>query len=136
MPAKKDSRGMLSNGRKAGTGTFLRAPHDLFVHPDYLALSKPARAFLWDFGSQYQYRKNNGNLSAAPSIMAAYGYSKPTIHRLVRELLLYDWIRVTRTPMHPRQCYLYALSWIDLDDWGGDPILDVGARSMRKKALR
>ena len=133
--AKPNSRGMQPNGRKAGGGTFLKALHAIFDHEDYLALSKPARALLWDLARQYNQR-NNGNLSAAPGTMARYGYSKASLHRLTRELVKRGWIAVTRTPIHPRQCYLYRLTWLDVDDWDGEPTLDDGARNTPRRMLK
>ena len=133
--AKAKSKRMKANGRGHGKETFFRALHAIFDHPDYLALSKTARAFLWDLCSQYNGR-NNGNLSAAPGIMGPMGWDKNTTLRSRRELLEKGWITVTRLPRAKREPILYRLTWLDLDQWSGRPELDPEAYRVPRRSLR
>lgn len=83
MP-KANSRGMLANGRKANGQQFTKALHAIYDHPDYIALPKQTRAFLWDFARQYNGR-NNGDLSAAPGTMARWGWTRAELKKAKRE---------------------------------------------------
>jgi len=132
---KPNSRGMLPGGRKAGGGTFTRVPHALQRHPDYIALTLGARAFLVDLMSQYNGR-NNGNLAAAEGVMGKLGYSKRQCIRYREELKERGWIEVTRTPRWPREPYLFRLTWIDVGDWTGEPVLDEGVRLRPRRSLQ
>ena len=130
-----NAKGMKPNGRGHGKEYFVRALHAIFDHPGYLALSKTSRAFLWEFCRQYNGR-NNGNLSAAPGIMAAYGWDKKTAQRCRKELERQDWIAVTRLPRAKREPVLYRLTWLDLDRWEGPPHLDPDAYRRPRRSLR
>ena len=131
---KVNSKGMLPNGRGAGKSTFVRVPHALLSHPDYVALSKTARAFLVDFCAQYN-GYNHGKLSGAPGIMGKYGWDKKTALRCRKELEERGWLVVTRYPRAKKEPILYRLSWLDLDEWTGRPILDDDAYSQKRKSL-
>lgn len=126
---------MKPNGRGKSPPPFFKALHAIFDHPDYLTLSKTARAFLWDFSRQYNGH-NNGNLSAAPGIMGPMGWDKKTATRCRQELERLDWIRVTRLPRAKREPVLYCLSWVDLDKWEGKPHLDPEVFKMPRRSLR
>ena len=132
--ADSNSRGMKPNGSGHGKAHFFRALHAIFDHPDYLALSKTARAFLWDMCRQYNGR-NNGNLCAAPSIMKPLGWDKKTATRCRRELLANNWIAVTRYPRAKREPVLYRLTWLEVDTWLGKPYLDPNAANQRRRSL-
>lgn len=132
---KANSKGQLLNGRAKGGGTFTKVLHAIQDHDDYRALSLGARAFLWDFARLYNGR-NNGNLSAAEGVMGKFGYSKKQCIRYRSELLERNWIQVTRQPRWPREPYLYRLTWIAVDEWIGEPVLEDGARRQRPRSLR
>lgn len=133
--ARGSSKKMLANGRGGTSPLFLMALHAIFDHPDYLKLSKTARAFLWDFARQYNGH-NNGNLSAAPAIMGKKGYDKKTATRCRRELEANNWIAVTRYPAAKREPVLYRLTWLDVDSWEGKPYLDPEAKKQPRRSLR
>ena len=130
-----NSRGMKPNGRGHGKRSFFQALHAIYDHPDYLTLSKTARAFLWDFCRHFNGR-NNGNLSAAPGIMAPMGWDKKTASRCRKELEQAGWIAVTRYPTARKEPVLYRLTWLDLDKWEGAPYLDPEATKRPRRSLR
>ncbi len=132
---KTNSRGMKPNGRGKGKMPFVCALHAIFDHPDYIALSKTARAFLWDFARQFN-GYNNGNLSAAPAIMEKYGWEKKTALRCRKELEQKGWISVTRYPQAKKEPTLYRLNWLDLDRWEGKPFLEPEAYRAKRRSLR
>jgi hypothetical protein len=132
---RPNSKGMLPNGKKAKGGTFTMFPHAIQDHHDYCALSLGARAFLLDFMRQYNGR-NNGNLAASEGVMGKYGYSKRQCMRYRNELKKRGWIEVTRYPRWPRDPYLYRVTWREVDEWEGLPVLEVGARQQRPRSLR
>lgn len=126
---------MKPNGRGKAPPPFFMALHAIFDHPDYLTLSKTARAFLWDFSRQYNGH-NNGNLSAAPGIMGRMGWDKKTATRCRKELEQAGWIEVTRYPRAKKEPVLYRLAWMDVDRWEGKPHLDPEAFKMPRRSLR
>ena len=127
---------MRPDGRASGRrSTFTMALHAIGDHPDYVALSKTSRAFLWDFARQYN-GYNNGNLSGAQGIMSKWGWEKKTALRCRKELEEKDWIRVTRYPRAKKQPVLYCLSWVEVDDWAGPPFLDEGVARRPRRGLR
>lgn len=128
---RANSKGMLPNGRKQCAGGFLKAPHAVFDHPDYIRLSPASKAFLWDFSRQFNGR-NNGNLSGAHGVMKSWGWNKKAALKCRKELEAADWIRVTRYPKAKRQPVLYRLSWLDVDSWEGAPLLDPDAKTKRR----
>lgn len=130
-----NSKRMKANGRGHGKPPFLKALNAIFEHPDYLALSKTARAFLWDFAHLFN-GFNNGNLSAAPAIMGRMGWDKNTAARCRKELEAHNWIAVTRYPRAKREPILYRLTWRDVDQWEGPPYLDPEARKVPRRSLR
>lgn len=131
----QNSRGMKANGRGNGKEPFFRALHAIYDHPDYIALSKTSRAFLWDLCRQYN-GYNNGNLSAAPGIMHKLAWEKKTALRCRAELEEKGWISVTRYPRAKKEPVLYRLTWLEVDTWDGTPYLDVGVRLVKKRSLR
>ncbi|MEE2651795.1 MAG: hypothetical protein VYE54_03635 [Pseudomonadota bacterium] len=132
---KTNSRGMKPNGRGHGKEPFFRALHSIYDHTDYLALSKTARAFLWDLCRQYN-GYNNGNISAAPGIMEPMGWNKKTALRCRSELEQRGWISVTRYPRAQKEPILYRLTWLDIDRWEGKPTLDPGVEKIPRRSLR
>lgn len=130
-----NSQGMKANGRGHGKEPFVRALWAILDHPDYLTLSKTARAFLWDLTRHYN-GFNNGNLSIAPGIMGKQGWDKKTIRRCRDELMGANWLAITRLPKAKREPILYRLTWLDLDKWDGVPRLDPDAFKQPRRTLR
>lgn len=133
--AKANSKGMLPTGRSKAGGGFTRALHAITDHPDYIALSKQTRAFLWDLARQYNGH-NNGNLSAAVGIMGKHGWTKWELMRARTEALEHGWIEATRYPTAKREPVLYRLSWLPTDKWEGRPHLDAEAYKQPVKPLK
>ena len=130
------SKSMLPNGRKKGRQTFTKALHAITDHPDYLALSKQTRAFLWDFARQYNGR-NNGDLAAAVGTMGQWGWTKAELKRAKAEALERRWIEVTRLPRFPRDPTLYRLTWMATSpELRSEKILDPGAFNQEVRSLR
>lgn len=133
--ARGNSKGMLPNGRSSAGGAFTKALHAIHDHPDYVALSKQTRAFLWDLARQYN-GKNNGNLSAAVGTMGKLGWTKWELMRARKEARKNGWIEITRYPAARREPVLYRLSWLPADKWEGKPYLDKDAYKQKVKSLR
>ncbi|MFV8816669.1 hypothetical protein [Haliea sp. E17] len=109
--ARANSKRMLPNGRAKGSEGFFKALHAIFDHPEYIALSKQTRAFIWDLARQYNLR-NNGDLSAALGAMEQWGWTQSELKRARKEALEAGWIEVTRYPRFPRDPTLYRLAWL------------------------
>lgn len=116
-------RSYSKNKGRAVRGSFLLLPHAVINHPNYLALSIYARALLIEIASQYK-GANNGDLTAAPKIMKARGWSESTVGRKAQELLQAGFIQKTRQGGR-NKCNLYAITWQPIDDCNGK--LDVKA---------
>ncbi|MEP1446268.1 MAG: hypothetical protein ABJK37_09190 [Paraglaciecola sp.] len=117
---KPNSQGMLANGRLAYKNErYVKALHAIFNHPDYIALSPTAKALLWDLSSQYNGR-NNGDLTLAPKVMGKLGWTKPTILRHRQTLIDKNWIFIAGSkPVRNGHLYLYALTWLEVNDCNG-----------------
>ncbi|MFE8032269.1 hypothetical protein [Thiohalocapsa marina] len=106
-------------GRKSN-GSFCALPHSIFRArsdggPPVAVLSARARALLVDLAMQYN-GKNNGNLSAAPAVMASYGWtSQGTLADTIAELVAHGFLLQTRQGGR-NQCSLFALTWVGIDD--------------------
>jgi len=88
----------------------------------------------------YQYRgKNNGDLTAAFSVMKRWGFkSKETLANAVQALLDADLIRKTREGMFMNpggKCNLYALTWHNIDECQGKLDLKPTNKPIRKFSL-
>lgn len=110
-----------AKGRRSG-GRFAGIPHIVLDHPDYIALGSSARSLLLEFARQYN-GFNNGDMSAAFSVMRGRGFkSKTTLSKSLRELEQYDLIRCSRQWrfLNPgSQCALFALTWLAVDECPG-----------------
>jgi len=133
--AKANVRGMLPSGRKKAGPPFTKALHAIHDHPDYVALTKQTRAFLWDLARQYN-GYNNGNLAACEGLMRPLGWSKWELMRARSEALEMGWIEVTRYPTAKRDPVLYRLTWMLTDRWEGRPVLDPGATQQKVRSLK
>lgn len=103
---------------RSESGGYFALPHAVMASPAYLRLSHHAVALLNNLGAQYRGR-NNGDLSAAWSVMQALGWkSRDTLRKALEELLAAGLIEKTRQG-GKRVCCLYALTWHPIDECGG-----------------
>lgn len=111
--------GRHPKGRKPG-GSFTALPHHVFRASGdrpapAAALSATARALLVDVCQQLNGR-NNGNLSAAPKVLAPYGWtSRGTLDAALVELVAHGFLAPTRQGGRNR-CSLFAVTWIGIDE--------------------
>lgn len=132
MPSVKRNR---AKGRRS-EGTFTALPHSVFRakanHPAPTAvLSRNSLALLIDISQQFT-GKNNGDLAAAPKILAPYGWkSRGTIDDAVTELLALGFLQQTRQGGRNR-CGLYAITWRGIDDGPHDAKSDPVASQLWK----
>ena len=116
-----------AKGRNEG-GQFAALPHRCLAHENYTRLSSRAIRLLVDLAFQYNGR-NNGDLTAAPSILHKRGWrSKETIRLAILELLHFGWITLTRQGGLNRTPNLYAVTFQPIDECGGK--LDVRSSSI------
>lgn len=131
-----NSKGMMSNGRRKPSGeSFVLGLWAIYDHPDYLALSKTSRAFLWEVCRLYN-GYNNGDLSIAFGIMGHRGWDKKTITRCRDELIARNWLAITRLPKAKREPILYRLTWIELGRCDGKLKLDPDAFRLKRRSLK
>lgn len=116
MARKSNSRGRAKNGRYAGI------PHSVMESESYYLSSGNALKLLLELVKQYNGR-NNGNLSAAFSVLKSRGWrSKKTLSRCLTELLKRGLIVKTREGWFRNpgaRCALYALTWLPIDECEG-----------------
>ena len=108
-----------SKGRTDAPGGFAGIPRIVMDHQDYIGLSGGAVKLLNELARQYR-GKNNGNLTAAPSVIQPRGCgAKATINRCIKELIAANMIIQTREGrfINPgAQCALYAITWQAIDE--------------------
>ena len=102
---------------RAESGSFVKLPHQVIRSPQFAAL--PATSVKALCGLLAQYRgNNNGDLTAALSIMQQYGWtSRDTLKRALDDLLAAGFIIVTRKGGN-RIARLYAVTFFAVDDYG------------------
>jgi hypothetical protein len=114
-------------------GQFFALPHAVANHPDYISLSWAARSLLSDMGILCN-GFNNGNISIALSTMKKRGWnSEGVIDRAKKELLVKDWIRLTRQG-GKRKCSLFAISWKPLNETKNE--LDIDPKHYKPRSLK
>lgn len=116
-------RARLTGKGASGGGLFVMLRHDLIDHPDYIALSFPAKVLLVDVLRQLKFRKgetiNNGDLSITLKVMRPYGWnSNDTLTRATRELIEAGLLIQTRQGGR-HKCSLYGVTWFAIDECGG-----------------
>ena len=116
MAHKSNPKGRAKNGRFAGI------PHSVMESESYYLSSGNALKLLLELVKQYNGR-NNGNLSAAFSVLKSRGWrSKKTLSRCLTELLKRGLIVKTREGWFRNpgaRCALYALTWLPIDECEG-----------------
>lgn len=117
MPSTNRSR--VKN--RATSGSFTALPHHLFratggKPPPAAVLSPRAHSLLIDIAQQLN-GNNNGNLSAAPKVLAPYGRwtSRGTVDAALVELVALGFLEQTRQGGKNR-CSLYAVTWLGIDE--------------------
>ena len=112
-----------NRGRTKGRGgvkSFGGLPKAVWLHPDYSTLkSGNAVRLLMDFACQYNGR-NNGDLTAAYSVLRGRGWrSQDTINNAVEQLIdagLVVRSREGRFCNPGGRCHHYALTWLSVDE--------------------
>lgn len=104
-------------GRKEW-GSFTGIPHAVQDSPNWALCGGTAIKLLDTIARQYNGR-NNGDLSAALTVIRRYGWKSPdTVTWALRELRHYGLLLLTRQGgLHGPS--LYALSWKAIDECGG-----------------
>jgi len=111
---------------------FVMLRHDLIDHPDYLALSHPAKTLLVDVLRHYN-GSNNGDFAITLSVMSKRGWtSKDTLVRATKELIEADLLMLTRQGGRHR-CNLYAVTFWPIDECSGK--LDVPSTTTPPRKL-
>ena len=107
-----------AKGRREG-GRFIALQYRCLEHKNFTRLTPKATKLFIDLSIQYNGR-NNGDLTAAFTVMKKRGWnSKETLRLAIDELLHYGWIICTRIGGLNRMPNLYALTLHAIDDCGG-----------------
>lgn len=132
--AKANSKGMLPNGRKAGSGSYIKYLHVICDHPEFIALKSGEKELLLYVMRQYNGH-NNGDMTLAPSVLKKWGLAKRTIDRNKRALFEYGWIVKTGSVYRGgKPTYLYGLTWLPMDECKGK--LDDYAYKLQPRSLK
>jgi len=114
--ANDTKRRRRQKGRSAGG--YLGIPHYILRSPEFAALEPWALKLLIEMAASY-VGKNNGDLSAAFSVLKARGWNSPsTLSNALKQLLRDGWLIRTRQGGKNR-CALYALTWWPVDPCEG-----------------
>lgn len=115
--AKQDKRRARQKGR-GGDHSYLGIPHYILRSSEFGQLRPWALKLLIELAANY-IGKNNGDLSAAYSVLEARGWNSPgTLNRAIKQLLKDGWIVTTRCGGRNR-CALFALTWWPIDPCEG-----------------
>ena len=121
------------HGRKTDH-SFLAIPHYILRSPEFGALGPWAHKLLIELAGNYN-GKNNGNLSAAFSVLRKRGWNSPgTLNDAISQLLESGWLVRTRHGGKNR-CSLYALTWWPIDSCEGT-WLEVGPEAAARHAWK
>lgn len=131
--SKEDKRRQRQRGR-GSSGGYLGIPHYILRSEEFGRIEPWALKLLIELGASY-IGKNNGNLSAAYSVLKGRGWNSPsTLNRAIKQLLADGWIITTRHGGRNR-CALYALTWWPVDACEGK-WLEVKAESVASHKWR
>ncbi|WP_303289565.1 hypothetical protein [Marinobacter sp. SS5-14b] len=110
---------------RASTAPFLSIPKPVLNSEAYLSLGGWQVKLLVDIASQFT-GKNNGDLTAAWTLMKQRGWNSPgTLNKALKDLLEAGLIEETRSGGRHR-CALYAVTWRGIDECKGK--LDVNPK--------
>lgn len=114
--ANTGRRRSRQKGRREGT--HLGLPHYIVRSPEFRKLPPWPLKLLIELASDYN-GFNNGNLSAAFSVLKERGWNSPgTLSDALKYLQEKRWIIRTRTG-NKNRCALYAITWWAIDDCPG-----------------
>lgn len=123
--------------RQRGRGSersYLGIPHFILRSPEFGALSPWALKLLIELAANY-VGKNNGDLSAAYSVLQHRGWNSPgTLSAAIKQLLRDKWIVIARHGGRNR-CALFALTWWPVDSCSGK-WLEIKAETTASHAWR
>jgi len=112
----KDRRARLVG--RSSSRPFLQLPKDVLGSDAYLSLGGWEVKLLVDVASQFN-GKNNGDLTAAWSVMRERGWKSPgTLNKALKQLLRVGLLQETRAGGRHR-CTLYAITWKGIDECKG-----------------
>lgn len=130
----------MTKGKTSGRSDkprFAGIPHHVMKHPDWLRLSSSAVRLLLELARQYN-GYNNGDLSAAWTLMKMRGFNSQTTLKAALDCLLqHRFIIKTREGRfcNPgKQCALYALTWQPINECKGKN-LEVGPTQAPPRAF-
>jgi hypothetical protein len=105
-------------------GPFIQVSKVVITGPEFAHLSAYGVKLFIDLYGQFNGR-NNGDLCASWTLMSDRGWrSKATLHRAIKELRDKGWLVVSRQGGR-NKASLYALTWLPVDECGGN--LDIAA---------
>ena len=135
MTAKANSLGVNSKGRNVRTKSFAGIPRVVMETEDFSRLSSSAKCLLLELA--YQYRGfNNGDLTAAFSILKTRGWRSPTtLNKALKQLLEMNFIVCTRHGRFQNPgavCSLYAITWLPIDECRGKHDAQPSSRPIRR----
>jgi len=111
--ANDDKRRRRQKGRRA-EHSFLGIPHYIVRSPEFGQLEPWPLKLLIELAGNYN-GKNNGDLSAAYSVLSARGWnSAGTLNAAIKSLVKHGWITYTRHGGRNR-CALFAVTWWPID---------------------
>ena len=111
---------------RATEWSFVSVPHYILKSPEFGQLTGYGVKLLFELAKEYK-GKNNGDFSAAYSVLRRRGWRSPsTLSIALKELREKGWIVTTRHGGRHR-CSLYAVTWWPIDDCDGK--LEVAAES-------
>lgn len=117
-----------TKGRKDASAVAV-VPHLVMRHADYIALSANAKSLLFEMAFQFNGHTNNGDLTAAWTVMRERGFkSQATLAKALAELLQREMLLRTREGrfINPgKRCALYALTWKPINECPGKD-LEIG----------
>jgi hypothetical protein len=118
---------------KIETGGFIQIPKPVLRSTGYAKLSSQAVKLTLDLLIQYN-GNNNGDLCAPFSLMRKKNWkSKGTLNRAIKELLISDFIEVTRRGGR-NKCSLYSMTFLAIDECNGK--LDIKATTKPKSTWK
>jgi hypothetical protein len=117
-----NSKGVNATGRKDSNNSFAGIPRRVMESEDYIGLTSSAKSLLLELA--YQYRgKNNGDLTAAWSVMRSRGWRSPvTVRKALKQLIDSTLVYCTREGQFTNPggvCALYAVAWRPIDECKG-----------------
>jgi hypothetical protein len=113
-----DARRRLRKRGRGSEHSYLGIPHYILRSREFGALEPWPLKLLIELAANYA-GLNNGDLSAAFSVLKERGWRSPgTLNKAIKTLLADKWIVTTRHGGRNR-CALFALTWWPVDDCKG-----------------